>query len=58
MELVGKNLNEVMEWLNRMDKRYRITSRDGNAYVITCDYRPERYNLDIVDGKVVKISMG
>lgn len=36
----------------------RIQSRDGNAYMGTCDLKSTRVNLTIVDGIVTKATTG
>lgn len=36
----------------------RISSRDGNHLVLTRDYRTDRLNVDLVDGKVKRAWIG
>ena len=36
----------------------RITSRDGEDFPITMDYRPDRLDLQIVNGKVTSATIG
>tara|TARA_R100001163_G_scaffold65592_1_gene63410 strand:+ start:1949 stop:2188 length:240 start_codon:yes stop_codon:yes gene_type:complete len=37
---------------------YRIEKRDGQSYPLTMDYVPDRANLTIQNGKVIKIRYG
>lgn len=53
-ELVGKE--ETV--LNFIEEEYRIVSRDGKAYIITCDYKHERLNIWIEDGIIIKVENG
>lgn len=39
-------------------KEPRITGRDGKAFIVTRDYRTDRVNLVIVDGKVISAKLG
>lgn len=36
----------------------RIRSRDGKNYMGTCDFRMDRINLNITDGKIVRAGPG
>jgi hypothetical protein len=36
----------------------RIRSREGKAFVGTCDYNVDRVNLHIMGGKVTKATLG
>jgi hypothetical protein len=36
----------------------RIADRDGQATVMTLDYRTDRLNLKIKDGKVIAVDVG
>lgn len=52
--LVGKSETELKE----MGVDFRVVSRDGARYRVTCDYRIDRLNVDIVDGVVTKCWVG
>lgn len=36
----------------------RVTCKDGEFFIGTCDFRMDRVNIEINDGKVVKASIG
>jgi len=36
----------------------RVISRDGEGLAATMDYRPDRRNLDVIDGVVVAVTRG
>lgn len=36
----------------------RIRNKDGQAFIGTCDYRTDRVNLGIANGKVTSASIG
>ena len=33
----------------------RITKVDGKAHIVTCDFRMDRLNVEVVDGKISKV---
>ena len=57
-QLVGKSRNEVEKYLKDNDIRYRYVNIDMMPMVVTCDFRPERVNLSVNEGKVTNISYG
>ena len=56
--LIGKNLAEVKTFLEGRDLRFRFSRIDGEPQIITCDYRPDRLNLEIVEGVIVGVTLG
>lgn len=60
--LVGKTLEEVLR--DQMDMvpgchwHIRVTKRDGIHYPVTRDYRTDRINLHVSDGKVTYQDVG
>lgn len=55
-ELIGLTLESAREILK--DKKYRIVRIDGKGMMVTCDYRPERLNLEIENNIITKIHNG
>lgn len=54
--LIGKTLEEAQEILRNC--KYRIVSKDGQGYIITCDLVFDRYNLTINNNIVTEVYMG
>jgi hypothetical protein len=53
--LIGKTLeesNKMTSWI------IRVSSEDGEEYMMTYDYRSDRLNVDLVDGKIVRFTIG
>lgn len=59
-ELVGLSEGCAILLIESYRMEARVTSRDGDIYVDDDedDYRPNRINLDIVDGAVFYVSRG
>ncbi|RXZ45304.1 hypothetical protein [Crenobacter cavernae] len=55
-ELVGKTEKEAEALLNGCP--WRIAQRDGQSLPGTMDYRPDRRNLGIANGKVIWVRRG
>lgn len=56
--LIGLSKDAAMGKLTALRKTYRVVKEDGEAFIITCDYRPDRVNLTIVSGKVSQVDFG
>lgn len=56
--LVGLTEAEAGAKLKEQGSSYRISSRDGEYYIVTMDLRMDRYNLHIENGKVISFEMG
>jgi len=54
--LIGKTYEEAQEIL-RNDK-YRVTFKDGKPFIITHDFKPERYNLGINNNIITSVHFG
>ena len=58
--------NEVLEWHldtailflkeNKID--FRINHQDLKDYMITCDFKPERANLKVMQGIITEVTYG
>ncbi len=57
LPIVGKSLREVSEILGT-EYSFRVTTRDGVSYGVTCDARLDRVNLTLVDGLVTDYDIG
>lgn len=49
---VGKRLEDVGT------TNYRVTKEDGNHFIVTQDFRPDRVNFEVEDGVIVRESRG
>ncbi len=57
-KLVGMNKQAVIELLRDKAIIFRITKEDNVSFMGTADLQLERLNLEIKNGKVVKITRG
>jgi hypothetical protein len=55
-ELVGMDYETAVVLLK--DENWRVVVRDGKGYVITCDFKPERLNLEIENNIITKVYGG
>ena len=55
-ELIGMDFDAAKEQLK--DKKWRLVRRDGKAYIVTCDYKPERLNLEIENNIITRVYGG
>lgn len=53
-ELVGKEESV----LKTIEDKYRIVSRDGKPFIITCDFNLDRLNIKIMKGIITEIYYG
>jgi len=56
--LIGKSEREVKDKLDELKVRHRTVTRDGQPYVVTCDWQPQRCNLVITNNIVNEIYLG
>lgn len=56
--LIGLSKAEAIDILKSNGSSYRISKQQGHYNIVTRDYHPERFNLEIEDGIVVKVTMG
>ena len=45
---------ELIEW----GVDYRLVRRDTTHFVLTCDFRPERLNIEVDNGIITKVYEG
>lgn len=57
-EYIGKNINEVKTALASAGVSCRVSSKDGQAFVLTRDYKPHRFNFGIDNDVIVSVRMG
>lgn len=56
--IIGKPYKEAIEQLEKEGKPYRISSMNGQYWIGTSDFRPERQNLHVVDGIILQVTTG
>jgi hypothetical protein len=56
--LINLTEEEATNKANENGYDVRITQRDGNGYMITCDFRLNRVNFHIENGLVTKATTG
>lgn len=54
-DLIGLTFIQVRQLC---DNKLRICRKDGNEYVVTRDFNPDRINLEMVNEKVTKAWRG
>lgn len=57
-EVIGMEKQAAIDLIKSQGLKARVRSEDGQSFVGTMDYRLDRINLHIQDGKVVKASKG
>lgn len=57
-DLVGMKEAKAIQTLGDLGVKIRIVHRDGVNYVVTADFKTDRVNLSIVNGKVSKADVG
>lgn len=57
-EVIGMEKQAAIDLIKSRGLKVRVRSEDGEAFMGTCDYRPERINLHITDGKVTSTTRG
>lgn len=56
--LIGKNKHDVQKIVEYHGYSFRITSENGNDYMITCDFNPERVNVKIQNDLIIDADLG
>jgi heat shock protein HslJ len=56
--LLGQRREEAKAAAIAAGYEYRVISVDGDNRAVTLDYRPDRVNASIVDGRVTRVSVG
>lgn len=55
-ELIGQTLDSARKKLENKD--FRIVRIDGKGLIITCDFNPDRLNLEVENNIVVNVYGG
>lgn len=56
--VIGMSKEEAIDAISQTPLKIRIRSENGKHFMGTCDYRRDRINLHIDEGKVVKANIG
>jgi hypothetical protein len=56
--LVGMTSSQARNWADENGFICRVTSEDGEGFIVTCDYHLHRINLDLEQDKVVRADLG
>jgi hypothetical protein len=56
--LIGKNVNEVRDFLKENQIPSRVVNIDGVPFMLTNDYNPARLNLSVENGLVTEVILG
>lgn len=57
-DLIGLSPEDAKALCDKHDIKSRIVSVDGKPRPATMDYRPDRFNFHVENGKIVKVSKG
>ena len=57
-ELIGMDVSDAIDMLDEAGTRHRIEYEDGQSFMLTMDFRMDRVNLSIENGKVIKTRRG
>ena len=55
---LGMEKGDAAAFAKKEGSPSRIVSEDGKTGMMTMDYRPERLNFTVVDGKITKVTRG
>lgn len=58
LRFVGLTKAAAKKLAESENQRSRVVREDGKARVLTQDYRPERLNFTVVDGRVTRVTRG
>jgi hypothetical protein len=56
--LIGKNKYDAQKIVENYGYSFRITSENGNHYMITCDFRTDRVNVKIENDIITEVYLG
>ncbi|MFK7851380.1 MAG: hypothetical protein AB8D78_10420 [Akkermansiaceae bacterium] len=56
--LVGQNFEKVKQALDSTEIRYRVVEKDGESFIVTMDFLPDRLNFKIKDGMITTVTKG
>ena len=57
-DVIGMEKQAAIDFCKNQGVKVRVRSEDGQAFKGTADYRMDRINLHIQDGKVIKANRG
>lgn len=55
---INMTLDEAKALAIAEKKRWRVVSEDGEIRMVTKDFRPERLNFTLVEGRITKVTRG
>lgn len=56
--LIGQPLEKVQAACDAAEVRHRVVEVDGVGRPVTRDYRPERLNFKVAEGKIIAVTKG
>ena len=57
-DVIGMEKEAAIDLCKNQGVKVRVRSEDGQSFMGTADYRMDRINIHIQDGKVVKATRG
>lgn len=57
-KLIGLSEQEGIDYINKNNISYRVIRRDEIYYIITCDFRDDRINLEINNNIILGVTIG
>lgn len=54
-DIVGKTIEEANQSAKEQGKTIRIVRRDGEDCIVSMDHKPNRINVEVQGGKIIKI---
>lgn len=57
-KLIGLSEQEGIDYINKNNISYRVIRRDEIYYIITCDFRVDRINLEINNNIILGVTIG
>lgn len=58
IQVVGKTKEVAEDLCKKAGLRMRVVNENGTPRIVTADYRTDRVNVTVVDGKVTKADIG
>lgn len=56
--IIGKTKKEGIDFLQENNIKYRVVRTDSVDYIITCDFIPDRVNLEFDNGVITSYHNG
>lgn len=56
--IIGKTEQEGINFLQDENIKYRVVRSDSDYYIVTCDFCPERVNLELDNGVITSYHKG